>query len=52
MIEQKALVNLCLWHNEYYEVTGKDRATKYAGFGFDASVWEIFPYIIVERHYI
>ncbi len=46
MIEQKALVNLCFWHNEYYEVTEKDRATKYAGFGFDASVWEIFPYII------
>ncbi|WP_143323894.1 non-ribosomal peptide synthetase, partial [Clostridium sp. BL-8] len=46
MVEQKALVNLCFWHNEYYEVTEKDRATKYAGFGFDASVWEIFPYII------
>ncbi|WP_143323984.1 AMP-binding protein, partial [Clostridium sp. BL-8] len=46
MIEQKALVNLCIWHNEYYEVTEKDNATKYAGFGFDASVWEIFPYII------
>ncbi len=46
MVEQKALVNLCLWHNENYEVTEIDRATKYAGFGFDASVWEIFPYII------
>ncbi|WP_459478622.1 amino acid adenylation domain-containing protein [Clostridium saccharoperbutylacetonicum] len=46
MVEQKSLVNLCIWHNEYYEVTEKDRATKYAGFGFDASVWEIFPYII------
>ncbi|WP_143323985.1 AMP-binding protein, partial [Clostridium sp. BL-8] len=46
MVEQKALVNLCLWHNENYEVTEIDRATKYAGFGFDASVWEIFPYVI------
>ncbi len=46
MIEHKALVNLCYWHNEYYQITENDRATKYAGFGFDASVWEIFPYLI------
>ncbi|WP_278286427.1 MULTISPECIES: non-ribosomal peptide synthetase [Clostridium] len=46
MMEHKGLVNLSLWHNRYYEVTEEDRATKYAGVGFDASVWEIFPYII------
>ena len=46
MIEQHSLVNLCCWHNRYYKVTEKDNATKYAGFSFDASVWEIFPYII------
>ncbi|MDF2802807.1 MAG: amino acid adenylation domain protein [Anaerocolumna sp.] len=46
MIEHKALVNLCYWHNKQYEVTYQDRATKYAGVGFDASVWEIFPYLI------
>lgn len=27
-------------------VTENDRATKYASVGFDASVWEIFPYLI------
>ena len=31
---------------KYYKVTEKDHATKYAGFGFDASTWEIFPYLI------
>lgn len=46
MVEHKALINLCSWHNRNFKVTEKDRATKYAGVGFDASVWEIFPYII------
>ncbi|MGB7605432.1 MAG: amino acid adenylation domain-containing protein [Lutisporaceae bacterium] len=46
MIEHSSLVNLCKWHIEYYGVTENDNSTKYAGFGFDASVWEIFPYII------
>jgi amino acid adenylation domain-containing protein len=46
MVQNEALVNLCFWHNSYYEVDEKDNATKYAGFGFDASVWEIFPYIL------
>lgn len=46
MVEHRSLVNLCAWHNREFGVTGKDRATKYAGFGFDASVWEIFPYLV------
>ncbi|WP_020426765.1 non-ribosomal peptide synthetase, partial [Paenibacillus riograndensis] len=46
MVEHKALINLCLWHNHFYSITEEDRATKYAGFGFDASVWEIFPYLV------
>ncbi|PFJ51514.1 non-ribosomal peptide synthetase [Bacillus thuringiensis] len=54
MIEHKALVNLCFWHKSYYDVSENDRVTKYAGFGFDASVWEMFPYIIAgaEVHII
>ena len=47
MIRQYSLVNLCYWHNYNYQVTARDRSTKYAGFGFDASVWEIFPYLVV-----
>ncbi len=46
MIEHSSLINLSKWHIDYYKVTEKDNSTKYAGFGFDASVWEIFPYII------
>ncbi len=46
MIEHSSLVNMCKWNIDYYEVTEEDNITKYAGFGFDASVWEIFPSII------
>jgi amino acid adenylation domain-containing protein len=46
MVEHRSVVNLSQWHNRYYAVTSMDRATKYAGLGFDASVWEIFPYLI------
>ncbi|HLP57308.1 MAG TPA: condensation domain-containing protein, partial [Candidatus Deferrimicrobium sp.] len=46
MVEHRSLVNLCCWHNVFYAVTSWDRAAKYAGFGFDASVWEIFPYLV------
>ncbi|MCP5051870.1 MAG: amino acid adenylation domain-containing protein, partial [bacterium] len=47
MIEHRSLVNLVTWHNASFSVTSTDRAVKYAGFGFDASVWEIFPYLVV-----
>ncbi|AYK08267.1 non-ribosomal peptide synthetase [Brevibacillus laterosporus] len=46
MIEHRSLVNLCFWHRSEYGITADDATTKYAGFGFDASVWEIFPYLI------
>lgn len=47
MVSHRALLNLVTWHNQYYQVTNQDRCTKYAGVGFDASVWEIFPYLSV-----
>ncbi len=46
MIEHHSLVNLVVWYNHCYKVTDLDRSTKYAGFSFDASVLEIFPYMI------
>lgn len=46
IVEHGALMNLATWHNDYYQITSKDISTKYAGLGFDASVWEIFPYLI------
>ena len=47
MVEHRCITNLVYWHNRAYSVTEKDVATKYAGFGFDASVWEIYPYLAV-----
>jgi amino acid adenylation domain-containing protein len=44
-VEHRSLVNLCYWHARCFEVTSFDRAAKYAGLGFDASVWELFPYL-------
>ncbi|NOQ25822.1 MAG: amino acid adenylation domain-containing protein, partial [Bacteroidales bacterium] len=46
LVEHSALVNLCFGHNEFYKINSKDRLSKYAGFGFDASVWETFPGLI------
>jgi amino acid adenylation domain-containing protein len=46
LMVHRSLVNLCYWHNNYYRVTENDHSTQYANFAFDASVWEIFPYLI------
>ncbi|NIM16909.1 MAG: amino acid adenylation domain-containing protein, partial [Candidatus Aminicenantes bacterium] len=46
MIQHQSLVNLCSWHNRYFQVKESDHATQYAKISFDASVWEIFPYLI------
>ncbi|MBN2535367.1 MAG: amino acid adenylation domain-containing protein [Spirochaetales bacterium] len=46
MVEHRSLCNLSLWHGRYYGMTPADRTTKYAGFSFDASVWEVFPSLI------
>ncbi|UHA72710.1 non-ribosomal peptide synthetase [Paenibacillus sp. 481] len=45
-VAHRSLVNLSCWHNRHFSVTALDRSTKFAGFGFDASVWEVFPYLI------
>ncbi len=46
LVEHASLVNLCNWHNRRFKVTERDHATQYAGIGFDASLWEIFPYLL------
>ncbi|MEW5925955.1 MAG: amino acid adenylation domain-containing protein [Gemmatimonadota bacterium] len=40
-----ALLNLVHWHRDAFGVTEDDRATQLAGLGFDASVWELWPYL-------
>jgi len=44
-IEHRALMNLIAWHQRTYAVTAADRATHLASPAFDASVWEIWPYL-------
>ncbi|MEN5057172.1 amino acid adenylation domain-containing protein [Sphingobacterium kitahiroshimense] len=46
LVEHHSLVNLCFWNWETFSLTSCDRATLYAGVGFDASVWELFPHLI------
>nr|QEO74483.1 condensation domain-containing protein [uncultured bacterium] len=40
-----SLLNLVFWHHRTYAVTEADRATQVARMGFDASVWELWPYL-------
>jgi amino acid adenylation domain-containing protein len=44
-IEHRSLVNLIAWHQREYAVKASDRATQVASPAFDASVWEIWPYL-------
>ncbi len=43
MIEHKSLLNFSFWWKKFRNLTPGDNCSKYAGFGFDASVPEIFP---------
>ncbi len=45
LVEHGGLSNLSTWHRRVYEVTAADRATHLAGVGFDAAVWELWPYL-------
>jgi amino acid adenylation domain-containing protein len=44
-LNHHGLLNLIFWHRRTYNVTPADRATQLAGVGFDASVWELWPYL-------
>jgi amino acid adenylation domain-containing protein len=44
-IGHRGLVNLATWHRRTYGVTADDRATLIANPAFDASVWEMWPYL-------
>jgi amino acid adenylation domain-containing protein len=39
------LSNLVAWHQRAFQVTPADRASALASLGFDASVWELWPYL-------
>ena len=44
-IQHAGLVNLVTWHQRVYSVTPADRASQLAASAFDASVWELWPYL-------
>ncbi|HHO59711.1 MAG TPA: amino acid adenylation domain-containing protein, partial [Thiotrichales bacterium] len=44
-VSHGALANLVAWHRREYRPGPGDRSTHLAGLGFDASVWETWPYL-------
>ena len=45
MVSHANVNSLVRWHQRAFAVTHEDRATLVAGVGFDASVWEVWPYL-------
>ncbi|HEX9939135.1 MAG TPA: amino acid adenylation domain-containing protein, partial [Longimicrobium sp.] len=43
MVEHRSLANLVAWHRAAFGVTAGDRSSSVAGFGFDATTWEVWP---------
>jgi acyl-coenzyme A synthetase/AMP-(fatty) acid ligase/acyl carrier protein len=41
----RGLSNLVKWHNSEFGIQARDRATQVANVGFDAAVWEVWPYL-------
>jgi amino acid adenylation domain-containing protein len=46
LIPHSGLLNLVFWHTRAFGVTSPDRATQLAVTAFDASVWELWPYLV------
>jgi len=44
-ITHDSLLNLVSWHQRAFQITPNDRASQLSALGFDASVWEIWPYL-------
>lgn len=44
-ITHESLLNLIFWHQRAFSVSAADRATQLAGPAFDATVWELWPYL-------
>jgi amino acid adenylation domain-containing protein/non-ribosomal peptide synthase protein (TIGR01720 family) len=45
LVLHQGLLNLVFWHQRTFEISASDRATQLAGTAFDASVWELWPYL-------
>jgi amino acid adenylation domain-containing protein len=44
-VPHAGLSNLVAWHVKAFQVGAKDRASALASLGFDAAVWELWPYL-------
>ena len=44
-VTHSSLANLTSWHTHAFQVTSADRASFMASLGFDAAVWELWPYL-------
>ncbi|HTQ78991.1 MAG TPA: amino acid adenylation domain-containing protein, partial [Thermoanaerobaculia bacterium] len=44
-IPHAGLTNLVRWHQDLYQVKPQDRGTQIASPAFDASIWELWPYL-------
>jgi amino acid adenylation domain-containing protein len=44
-VPHSGLSNLVAWHQRAFQVTSTDRASALASLGFDAAVWELWPYL-------
>lgn len=46
-IAHRNLCNLVSWHCAAFGVNSADRSSHLAGLGFDAAIWEVWPYLAV-----
>ena len=46
-ITHSSLLNLLYWHQQAFAVTAADRATQVASPAFDATGWELWPYLSI-----
>ena len=47
LITHDGLLNLVFWHQRAFAVTSADRATQVASPAFDATGWELWPYLTI-----
>ena len=47
MVEQSGLVSMISWHQKAYDLKASSRSLLYARMGFDAVVFELFPYLTI-----
>ncbi|UNY98310.1 amino acid adenylation domain-containing protein [Zhouia spongiae] len=45
MVEHESVQNLIQWHTSKFKVSEKSNSTQLANIAFDASIWEIWPYL-------